>query len=121
MCQVALGYDAIFLGKVIETGETSVEAGQGFGYSVMHIKLNVLERFRGISNKTRAIDLEYRVAPESAHFIRGVSYIVYAYKAKDGSLSISACSPTRPIAQAQNEISYFRSAGRADSKASCAN
>ena len=87
----------------------------------MHIKLNVLERFRGVSNSTRAIYLEYRIEPESARFIRDVNYIVYAYKAKDGRLSVSACSPTRPISEAQDEISYFRSAGRADSETSCPN
>lgn len=121
MCQIAASYDAIFLGKAITTRETFEETGPGFGYSVMHVRLKVLEAFRGVDHKTRSIELEYRLAPESAQFTQGVTYIVYAHRAKDGRLSVSGCSPTRPIAQAQDEIRYFRSAGGADSNAPCPN
>ncbi len=119
MCQVTASYDAIFLGKAVATSETFKEVGPGFGLSIAHVKLRVLERFRGLRSGVRTVNLEYRLAPESAHFVQGVTYIVYAHKSKDGRLSVSGCSPTRPSVQAQADIGYFRRSAK--SKAPCSN
>lgn len=119
MCQLAASYDAIFLGKAVKANEVSQQDAPGIGHWVMQARLSVIEPFRGLARNTRTVNLEYDLAPEAFRFVQGVTYVVYAYKAKDGRLSVSGCSPTRPIAQAHDDISYFRRSRK--TKASCSN
>ena len=120
VCQLAATHDVIFVATVIETQQISQIDGPGFGHFVMRVKLKITEPFKGLARNTKTLDLEYPLADESFEFARDTTYIVYAFRQKNGSLEVSGCGPSRPVRWAKEDISYFRSLGpRANEKSSC--
>lgn len=122
MCQVAESYDVIFLGKAVKAEVMEQQDGPGLMHSAVQAKFRIIEPFRGLPPGRRTINLSYDLGAEDFHFAKGVSYIVYARRGRGGRLSVSGCSPTRPLAQAQADINYFRGPGKsAKPKAPCSN
>jgi hypothetical protein len=73
--------------------------------------LKVNEVFTGLASHTKQITLETGLGGGDCGyaFESGVEYLVYAYRTFAGGIGTNICSPTRPVADAGEDLKYLRS------------
>lgn len=102
---------AVFTGVATQVNDSGVRGGRGesvrpFNYKLVRFK--VLDWFRG----PRRRDVQVLTGPGAAEcgykFIPGRRYLVYAEAGADGRLYTSACTATKPLAEAGADLSFIR-------------
>jgi hypothetical protein len=100
-CHAAWQADAVFVGHVV-----SIESSSMGGRLV---QLAVVEAFRGFQLWQVTLVTGYGEGDCGYPFRMGESYVVYAQRSPTGQLSTSICSRTRPVANANDDLTYLRS------------
>jgi hypothetical protein len=72
----------------------------------------VVEGFRDLRLRQVAIFTGYSGADCGYPFEAGGTYVVYAFRARDGQLATTICSRTRPLPDAFEDVAYLRSLPR---------
>jgi hypothetical protein len=76
------------------------------------VDIAVLEAFRGVQQPQVVLVAEGSNCDYP--FRMGETYVVYAYRLADGQLVTSICARTRPVAQANEDLTYLRSLATMD-------
>ena len=100
----------VFVGLVAE--EAKAEKDEG-GWPRRMFRLNVEESFRGGVAGTVEVLTGQGGGDCGYGFAVGKKYIVYAHPDKQGRLTTSICSATRPLEQAGEEIEFIRGLAKA--------
>lgn len=108
-CGAAWRADAVFVGHVVSI-ESSTTPGN-FLFS-RRAELAIVEAFRGL--QLSQVTLVAGGSNCDYPFRMGETYVVYAYRSPDGTLSTSICARTRPVAQATEDLTYLRSLATID-------
>lgn len=103
-CGATWSADAVFVGHVVSI-QSSTSPGN-FPFK-RHVELAVLEAFRGL--QPSQVSLVAEGSNCDYPFRIGETYVVYAYRSADGQLSTSICARTRPVAEANEDLTYLRS------------
>jgi len=116
---------AVFLGKIIDIRE--IESGSGgMGETYLETDFEVIESFKGTSEKKITIltlkntgsNCGYTFGFGDPEGPIGQEYIVYAdytdYITEDTQLSTGACSSTKSVIGAENEINFLRELAQED-------
>lgn len=72
------------------------------------ITLKVRQVFKGVDRSSKLIKLSTSFLDCGIHFAKGETYLVYAFKDAAG-LATGACSRTRPISKAEDDLAGLRS------------
>lgn len=105
VCQAAWTGRAVFTALVTSSSITD-PVSDGSPRPLIRARLTVLEPF--VNMTRRELSLESPMSPESYMFRAGEQYLVFANES-DGSLVVSACSRTRRLADAKEDLEYLRS------------
>jgi hypothetical protein len=105
----------VFVGLV--TDEAKVERDES-GWGSRVFRLNVEESFRGEAAGTVEVVTGRGGGDCGYQFAVGTKYIVYAHADKQGRLTTSICSATRPLEKAGEEIEFIRNLAKAEPLAS---
>lgn len=116
-CQAFWNTDAVFSGEVKEIidpppKEMSLANGdKAYSYQQKKIRFAVEEGFRGVSGETTVEVTTGRGGGDCGYpFVSGEKYLVYAYKNKQtGEFHAGICSRTQLLANAAEDLQYFRS------------
>lgn len=91
--------DAVFLGLVLDVKRT----GSFFGQKIVTLK--VKQAFKGVDSQKVDVRTAGISASCGSQFDLSKSYLVYAYKNKEGTLETNLCTRTRNQADAGADIS----------------
>jgi len=112
-CQAYWNSDVIFAGQVLGSGEISVSddvsvAGSNFiGKRV--VRFNVEGAYKGTRDSYIEVTTGWGGGDCGYEFEKGAHYLVYAYRdEKDRRLYTGICSRTRPLADATEDLEYFK-------------
>lgn len=105
VCQAAWRDGAVFTALVTSSWITD-PATDGSPRAMIRARLTVLEPF--VNMTRRELSLESPMSPEIYMFRAGEQYLVFANES-DGALVVSACSRTRRLADAKEDLEYLRS------------
>jgi hypothetical protein len=102
---------AVFDGVVTEVAESGVRRGgsesvRPFYYKLVRFK--VQDWFRGPRRRAAQVLTAPRGDDCGYQFVPGRRYLVYAEEGTDGRLYASACTATKPLAEAGADISFIR-------------
>ena len=102
---------AVFTGVVTQVTDSDVRGGRGesvrpFNYRLVRFK--VLARFRGSRRRAVQVLTEPGGVECGYRFVPGRRYLVYAEERLDGRLYTSACTATKPLAEAEADLSFIR-------------
>lgn len=102
---------AVFIGVVTQVADSGVRGGRGesvrpFYYKLVKFKVN--EWFRGSRGGAAQVLTAPRGADCGYKFVPGRRYLVYAEEGLDGQLYTSACAATKPLAEADADLSFIR-------------
>ena len=113
-CEAAWKVDAVFLGKIVELHHDRKEPDsngsvQFNGFLGTHALFEISESFRGIAGDTKQVKIRTGMGGGDCGypFLLGESYVVYAYRTKEGFLATGICSRTAPAASAEADLRYF--------------
>lgn len=107
-CRAAADASAVFVGKVI--GIDNAEGAEG-GYEFYgrRVRFEIVEAFTGVSGPNAEAYTGYGGGDCGYGFRSGRTYLVYAYReAKSARLVTGICSRTRPVSEAEEDLSYLR-------------
>ena len=117
VCQEFWNMDAVFAGTVTENKTVTVDEGS-YKHQVRLFKFAVAETFRGEQSAQAEIATGRGGGDCGYGFRVGESYLVYARRnEKDGRLYTGICMRTKPLAGADEDLSYIRALPRADATA----
>jgi hypothetical protein len=107
ICQRAWRTPVVFVGTAESIG---LESGDDGHLVRQRVRISVQEAFRGVEGTTLEVVTDYRPANsyEALPFRRGVQYLVFA-QPEYGETMVRRCYPPRPIAEAQEDLSYLES------------
>ncbi|MEW9674341.1 hypothetical protein [Ammoniphilus sp. 3BR4] len=91
--------DAIFQGKVIGT-KPLVD----HGVSYLLVLFEVEQSWKGV-NQTQVVVQTQGLGVKKLDFMKGRSYLVFAYKWKTPQLQTNDCKGTKPLSEAANDLS----------------
>jgi hypothetical protein len=116
-CQEFGEASAVFVGKVtgVVSGKPlkSSDGGEEPGWATRTFKFAVTEAFSGVEGKAVEVSTGLGGGDCGYTFMKGTSYLVYASRSKDGTLSTGICSRTRPALGATKDLAFLRGlAGR---------
>jgi 5-hydroxyisourate hydrolase-like protein (transthyretin family) len=100
-------YEAVFAGVVTDIVDPALTA---YGYGRKHVMLNITEAFTGLEREAKQITIQTGLGGGDCGytFERGTEYLIYAYRRRDRGLETGICSPTRPVADASEDLKYLR-------------
>jgi len=108
-CQAAWQADAVFAGRVAEIGHPEPSAFMPQGFRMRRIHFAVTESFLGDVASEQTVFTGLGGGDCGYQFAAGASYVVYAHRAEDGSLTTGICSRTRSTSGAGEDLAYLRS------------
>jgi len=123
VCQSAWQHHAVFTGIVTATddpGIPRIAPGERppppDRYPQKQVTIKITNAFTGLDSSAKEINIETGLGGGDCgyQFERGIEYIIYAFKKPDGRLSTGICSPTRPISDAAEDLTYLRQLAKAD-------
>jgi len=94
--------EMVFVGIVV----SDVDLKKSFSMVDQEVSLNVIENFKGASEKTQKVSIGLC----GFEFETGKTYLVYAYKDYYGKLSVSVCSFSKKYAKGSRELKLLRKA-----------
>lgn len=102
---------AVFTGVVTQVTDSDVRGGRGesvrpFNYRLVRFK--ALDWFRGSRREAAQVLTEPSGVECGYRFVPGRRYLVYAVERLDGRLYTSACTATKPLAEAEADLSFIR-------------
>lgn len=102
---------AVFTGVVMQVTDSGVRGGRGesirpFNYKLVRFK--VLNWFRGPRQRAAQVLTGPGDGECGYRFIPGRRYLVYTEEGADGQLYTSACTATKPLAEADDDLSFIR-------------
>lgn len=102
---------SVFTGVVTRVTDSGVRGGRGesvrpFNYRLVRFK--VLSWFRGPRRRAAEVLTGPGGAECGYRFVPGRRYLVYAEEGADGRLYTSACTATKPLAEAGDDLSFIR-------------
>jgi hypothetical protein len=118
-CKAFGGATAVFVGMVTDiksTPRTADGRGGERDWSPLTVTFSVSEAFSGVEGAEAQVSTGMGGGDCGYSFVKGVSYIVYAYRMGGGGqrLVTSICTRTRPALGASEDLEYLRGlAGRA--------
>ena len=72
------------------------------------VRFTVESAFRGLEGSRIEVRTGMSGGDCGYGFKKGVRYLVYAHRSKEGNLHASICSRTRPLTKAGEDLEYFR-------------
>lgn len=121
-CQAVWQYQAVFTGVVTAIDDPGIPVHQpgttppSFeSYPSQRVFLQVTRALTGLPAETKEIMIKTGLGGGDCgyRFERGVEYIVYAYGQPKDGLGTGICSPTRPVADAGEDLKYFQQLAQA--------
>lgn len=102
---------AVFSGVVTQVTDSDVRGGRGesvrpFNYKLVRFK--VLDWFQGPRQRAAEVLTGPGGAECGYRFVPGRRYLVYTEEGTDGRLYTSACTATKPLAEAGGDLSFIR-------------
>ena len=99
------------LGRVLDRGAPPDASRIKPGFRL--VRLQVKEVFTGVAAWQKEIEIDTGMGGGDCGFPfqRGMDYFIYGYKNAEGRLTTSICSRTRPVAEAAEDLRYFRALG----------
>jgi 5-hydroxyisourate hydrolase-like protein (transthyretin family) len=113
-CQEYWQADAVFVGEVV--GESKFTVNEGSRQHTQRlVRLAVEQPLRGIEAAEVEVATGWGGGDCGYQFRRGVRYVVYADRdEKGGRLYTGTCTRTRPLAEADEDLAYFRGLGASE-------
>lgn len=107
---------AVFSGRVIE-----VERNDETPFGGLKATFEVAEIWKGIDEPLVSAVTASNSAACGYPFAKGEEYLIYAYRDRDGTLRVSLCSHTKPLAEAETDLNALgKSSQRFDKEKSAA-
>ena len=122
-CQSVWGHSAVFTGVVTaidDPGILRLAPGESLPpldrYPQKQVSIKITQSFTGLDSSAKEITIETGIGGGDCGygFERGVEYVIYAFKKPNGRLSSGRCSPTRPVSDAAEDLTYLRQLAKAD-------
>lgn len=110
VCDTFWKTDVVFAGEVLEIAPIPNPSGRQF-MAHKRVRFRVDQSWRGAVEGTVEITTGAGGGDCGYGFEKGERYLVYA-SARDGGLSTSICSRTRPLARASDDLDYLKTALR---------
>ena len=107
-CQEYWRADVVFAGLVDEIANTPVRQTDEDAWRTLTVRFSVESAFRGLEGSRIEVRTGMGGGDCGYGFKKGVRYLVYAHRTKEGHLHASICSRTRPLTQAGEDLEYFR-------------
>ena len=107
-CQAYWRADAVFAGLVDDINDTPVRKTDEDAWSTRTVRFSVESAFRGLEGSRIEVRTGMGGGDCGYGFKKGVRYLVYAHRTKEGHLYASICSRTRPLTEAGEDLEYFR-------------
>lgn len=104
-CQEYFRFDAVFTGVVQSVGE--LDDTQDAPFLRRRVALTIDRAYRGVNGRTAGVLTGAGGGDCGYAFKRGERYLVYTRRSAEGSLTVSICSHTRPIAEAAEDLRYI--------------
>ena len=111
-CEAAWTSNAVFVGTVIQMRNVPASPIQDDTavFSSVRVLLHLEGSFLGVEAQGGEVEIS---TPSSApacgyYFQRGETYLVYAQRQSDGTLLVTSCGRTRPVAEAADDFKYLR-------------
>jgi len=111
-CSAYRSFDTIFIGRVVSVPSSArirrdgtVEATDGIGLA--HVA--VIRTFKGVREKSVTIPVGNTTCDVLLRV--GRQYLIYGTRS-ERAVRTSTCTPTRPLAEAVEDVKYLESAGR---------
>jgi hypothetical protein len=112
-CEAYWTTEAMFRGRVDAIGPVE-ESGESGGKS-RTVRFTVLESFKGVASASVDVKTPAGGASCGYRFAWGREYLVHAAADARGALRTSACTRTRPVDRAQDDLAYARSIAKGGS------
>jgi 5-hydroxyisourate hydrolase-like protein (transthyretin family) len=107
-CQEYWRADAVFAGTVVSSGKISVDHGS-YKSDMRVLHMTVEQPIRGIQTAELDVITGWGGGDCGYEFQLGKRYLVYAYREeKTNRLSTSICTRTRPLAEADDDLTFIR-------------
>ncbi len=107
-CRAVADATAVFVGKVIGIDNAKVAEG-GYEFYGRRVRFEIVEAFTGVSGSNAEVYTGYGGGDCGYGFRSGRTYLVYAYReAKSSRLTTGICSRTRPLSEAEEDLTYLR-------------
>ncbi|HWW74259.1 MAG TPA: carboxypeptidase regulatory-like domain-containing protein, partial [Pyrinomonadaceae bacterium] len=114
-CQAYWEADAVFVGEVVGESKTTAGGEAPDGYRMRLVRFAVEQPLRGVEGAEAEVVTGQGGGDCGYPFERGVRYVVYANRGeKDGRLYTGICMPTRPLAEADEDLAYARGVSTAE-------
>ena len=110
-CQEFGEASAVFVGKVtgvVSKPLKSSDGGEEPDWATRTFKFAVTEAFSGVEGKAVDVSTGLGGGDCGYTFKKGTSYLVYAIRSEDGTLSTGICSRTRPALGATKDLAFLR-------------
>lgn len=106
--------DAVFSGLAISSSQITVDRGS-YKTTQRLVRLTIEEAFRGITATEAEVETGLGGGDCGFGFKHGERYLVYAHRdSRNNRLSTSICGRTRLLADAAEDLAYFRSLPNTD-------
>ncbi len=110
-CYAVGSVDTVFVGTVLDINTSPLLSPPRV------IRMRVEESFTGLGPGRNQVEIGTGMGGGDCGypFIAGGRYVVYAFRGRDGRLSTSTCTRTRPFDEAAEDLQYFRTMANAPS------
>ena len=114
-CQEAFRSNSVLAATVFVATVTSIETVTDPGTATpilvgsRRVRMRVTEAFIGTTTGDVVVSTGMGGGDCGYPFVRGESYVVYAFREVDGSLVATICSRTRAVREATEDLAYLRS------------
>lgn len=113
-CQDYWRADAVFVGVAVGESKFTVDEGS-YKHTQRLVRLAVEQPLRGVEAAEVEVATGWGGGDCGYQFQRGGRYVVYANRGeKDGRLYTGICMRTRTLAEAEEDLAYFRGLGAAE-------
>ncbi len=113
-CQAYWTADVVFVGAVVGESKFTVEEGP-YKFPRRLVRLSVEQPLRGVEASEVEVATGWGGGDCGYEFQRGTRYVVYANRGeKDGRLYTGICMRTRTLAEADEDLAYFRGLSSAE-------
>lgn len=107
-CRAFVDASAVFVGKVIGIDDAKGAEG-GYEFYGRRVRFAIVEAFTGVAGSNAEVYTGHGGGDCGYGFRSGRSYLVYAYRdANSSRLVTGICSRTRPVGEADEDLSYLR-------------
>jgi hypothetical protein len=107
-CQAAREASAVFVGRV-RAIEQVKRAQDEYRFYGRRVRFEIIDAFTGVSGGAAEVYTGHGGGDCGYGFRTGGTYLVYAYRgAESPNLTTGICSRTRPVSDAEEDLSYLR-------------